>query len=73
MKSLRGEIMRSSFRMEYDLPYPILDSILVVGNIYSDDDGRFGIGIEHVWLHEVDITRSVDLEEIERLVREDIQ
>ena len=65
--------MRNSFQMEYDLPYPILDSILVVGNIYSDDDGRFGVGIERVLLHDADITRSVDLEEIERLVREDIQ
>lgn len=72
MSKRKSQIMRESFQLEYDLPYPILDSILVVGNVYKDDDGSVGIGIEHVWLYDVDISRSVDLDAIQLMVREDI-
>lgn len=72
MNKRKSQIMHESFQLEYDLPYPILDSILVVGNLYRDDDGSVGIGIEHVWLYDVDITRSVDLDAIQLMVREDI-
>ena len=73
MNSRKSQIMRESFQLEYDLPHPILDPVLVIGNVYKHDNGTTGIGIERVWLYDVDITRSVDLEEFERLVREDIQ
>ena len=73
MNSRKGQIMRESFQLEYDLPHPILDPVLVIGNSYRNDDGFLGIGIERVWLYDVDITRSVDLDAIQLMVREDIQ
>lgn len=72
MSRQKSQIMRESFQLEYDLPHPILDSILVIGNVYRHDDGTTGIGIERVWLYDVDITRSVDLDAIQLMVREDI-
>lgn len=73
MSRRKGQIWRDAFQFEYDLDYPLLDSILVTGNIYKHDDGSVGIGIEHVYLDRVDITRSVDLDAIQLMVREDIQ
>ena len=72
MGRLKSHIVRECFELEYDLPHPILDSILVTGNTYKTDDGSFGVGIEHVWLNGVDIAGSVDLYAIQAMVREDI-
>ena len=73
MSRRKGQIWRDAFSLEYELDHPILDPILVNGNIYKHDDGSVGIGIEHVYLNRVDITRSVDLDAIQLMIREDIQ